>query len=68
MSDLIRLKYFTSLPEAELACSILHQAGIACLLQKDGIPGATGWFQGAELLVYADDRTKAIEALRPAID
>lgn len=57
--QLITLQRFTFLVEAELACNLLKESGIECMLQKDGIPGSTGIVQGASLLVREKDLENA---------
>ncbi len=57
--SLIVLRRYPSLIEAELAKGLLAQAGIRSVLQKDPLPGAGGFLQGAELLVQAEDVDRA---------
>jgi hypothetical protein len=50
--NLILLKHYYFLPEAELAKSRLETNGIKSLLQKEGIPGASSTLsQGANLFI-----------------
>jgi len=63
--NLIRLRHYNLLPEAELAKSLLESNGIKSLLQKDGMPGAgLALIQGADLFVEDKDKERAEEVLR----
>lgn len=57
--SLVLVKTFPALIDAELAKGLLLSAGIPALLQKDAIPGAMGFIQGAELLVEEKDYQRA---------
>jgi len=63
--NLILLKHYYFLPEAELAKSRLENNGIKCLLQKEGIPGAGSTLsQEADLFVekiYKEKSEKILE-------
>ena len=65
--NLICLKHYNLLPEAELAKNLLESNGIKSLLQKDGLPGAGLMLvQGADLFVDDKDKEKAKEILNGA--
>lgn len=62
---MIKIKFFNSITEAELAKNLLKEHGIKGLVQKRGIefPGDMGDSYGAELLVAEKDFEKAKEIL-----
>ena len=65
--NLIRLRHYNLLPEAELAKSLLESNGIKSLLQKDGMPGAgLVLIQGADLFVDDYDKERSEEILNGA--
>jgi len=65
--NLIRLRHYNLLPEAELAKSLLESNGIKSLLQKDGMPGAgLVLIQGADLIVEDKDKERSEEILNGA--
>jgi hypothetical protein len=65
--NLIRLRHYNILPEAELAKSLLESNGIKSLLQKDGLPGAgVALIQGADLFVDDNNKERSEEILNSA--
>lgn len=65
MSDLIFIKQFGSIAEAELTKNMLMKYGIISILRNSGINygGDLGDSFGAELLVKTEDFNKAKEIL-----
>jgi len=62
---MIRIKFFNSIMEAELANNLLKEHGIRGMVQKRGVeyPGDRGDNYGADLFVDEKDTEKANEIL-----
>ena len=65
MGDLVKLKFFNSIVEAELAKNVLKENGIKCIVTKRGVqfPGDLGDSFGADLFVTKEDLEKAREVI-----
>jgi hypothetical protein len=65
MKNLVKLAYFNSIMEAELAKNKLDQEDIKVLIEKQGIhfPGDYGDNMGATILVVENDLEKAKDVL-----
>jgi hypothetical protein len=63
--DLVAIRTFLNLVEAEVAASALEAAGIRCVINKDDCGGLrpTLWLSGVQLLVRAEDAKAAVEIL-----
>ena len=62
-SDLIVVSTFPSQTDAQLAKGVLDEAGIESMIRADNAGGMYPAISGAELLVRAEDVTKASDAL-----
>jgi len=64
-NNMIKIKFFNSIVEAQLSGNILKECGIENLVQKRGLefPGDLGDSFGAELIVAEKDAEKAREIL-----
>ena len=63
-SDLMVVSTFRSTADAQVAKGILDGAGIESMIRSDNAGGMYPALAGAELLVRAEDLTKAADALR----
>ena len=65
MADLVKVKFFNSIIEAELAKNVLKENGIKCMVVKRGMqfPGDLGDSFGADLFVTKEDLEKAGEVI-----
>ena len=64
MGDLVLLKNFATINEAEMAQDVLEQAGIHSVVQPGSGAGVLRGMPGAELFVLKDDLEKAREIIR----
>ena len=62
-SELISIGTFRSIADAELAQGVLESAGIESMIRTDDAGGMYPAIGGAELLVRAEDRQGAHDAL-----
>lgn len=62
-SELIALSTFRSPADAQIARGILDEAGIDSVIRSDDAGGMYPGISGADLLVRAEDRERAAEAL-----
>lgn len=62
-SELIAVSTFPSDAEAQIAKSVLDEAGIESMIRSDDIGGMYPGIAGVELLVRAEDVERATEAL-----
>lgn len=62
---MIKIKFFNSITEAELAKNLLKEHGIKVILQKKGVefPGSRGDSYGADLFIEEKNFNKAKEIL-----
>ena len=62
---MVKIKFFTSIVEAELAKNILQENGIKSIVQKRGVnfPGDLGDSYGADLFVAEKDMEEAKKIL-----
>jgi Putative prokaryotic signal transducing protein len=65
-AELVAISTFRSTADAQIAKGILDEAGIDSLIRSDNAGGMYPALAGAELLVNAQDVTKATEALQDA--
>jgi hypothetical protein len=65
-AELVAVSPFRSTADAQIAKGILDDAGIDSLIRSDNAGGMYPALAGAELLVKAEDVTKAAEALQSA--
>jgi len=63
-SDLVVVSRFRSTADAEIAKGILDEAEIESMIRSDNAGGMYPALAGAELLVRAEDRDRANEALQ----
>jgi hypothetical protein len=63
-SELIASSTFRSTSDAQIAKSILDEAGIESMIRSDRAGGMHPAISGADLLLRAEDVEKAAEALR----
>lgn len=63
-SDLIPVSTFGSTADAQIAKGILDEAGIESMIRSDNAGGMFPAITGAELLVRAEDLTRATDALQ----
>lgn len=65
MHNMIKIKFFNSIAEAELAGNLLLSQGIKNMVQKRGLrfPGDLGDSYGADLFVHERDAGRAREIL-----
>ena len=61
--QLVSLKKYSSIVEAELVVDVLKQASIHVILQKDGISGITSLTPGAEIFIQEKDWERAYSLL-----
>jgi len=64
ISDLVVVSRFRSTADAEIAKGILDEAEIESMIRSDNAGGMYPALAGAELLVRAEDRDRANEALQ----
>lgn len=62
-SELVSVSTFRSTADAQIAQGILDEAGIESMIQSDNAGGMYPAMDGANLLVRAEDVTRANEAL-----
>lgn len=63
-SDLIAVSTFPSTVDAQIAKGVLDEAGIESMIRSDNAGGMYPAIAGVELLVRAEDLTRATEALQ----
>lgn len=63
-SDLIAVSTFPSAIDAQIAKGVLDDAGIESMIRSDNAGGMYPALGGADLLVRAEDLTRAAEALQ----
>ena len=64
--ELVAVSTFRSTADAQIAKGILDEVGIDSVIRSDNAGGMYPALAGAELLVNAEDATKATETLRTA--
>lgn len=62
-SDLVVISKFRSVADAEIAKGLLDQAGIASMIRSDNAGGMYPALAGADLIVRAEDVSRAEDAL-----
>ena len=65
-AELVAVSTFRSTADAQIAKGILDEAGITSLIRSDNAGGMYPAMAGAELLVSAEDVSKATTALEAA--
>jgi hypothetical protein len=66
--ELVTVSTFRSMADAQIAKGILDEVGIESLVRSDNAGGMYPALAGAELLVNAEDVTKATNALQTATE